>query len=70
MKIKVKGKGQITYPPGHKLGMVVPQGGSNCKKCEYVQGQACTNKIFTKWLGSNTIPSPIDSYCCDLFETK
>ena len=69
-KIKVKGKGKITYPADHKLGMIVPDGGSNCKKCEYLSGQKCTNKLFVQWLGSDTIPAPVNSYCCDLFETK
>lgn len=63
-------KGPVQYPADHKLGMVVPLNGSDCKKCEYVQGQKCLNKIFVKWNGSDIIPAPTDRYCCDLFETE
>lgn len=69
-KIKLGTKKLPEYPPNHKLGMEVPQGGSDCKKCEYLSGQKCTNKIFTQWNGSDVIPAPVDRYCCDLFETK
>lgn len=61
--------GIIQYPEGHKLGMKVPTGGSDCAKCEYVDGQKCKNARFVKWLGSNIIPAPTNQYCCDLFET-
>lgn len=69
-KIKVAAKKLPEYPANHKLGMEVPQGGSDCKKCEYVEGQKCNNKIFVKWNGSDVIPAPVDKYCCDMFETK
>lgn len=60
----------VVYPKDHKLGMRVPLGGSDCAKCEYVDGQKCTNNIFVRWQGSAKIPQPVDEYCCDLFETK
>jgi|HubBroStandDraft_3_1064219.scaffolds.fasta_scaffold08128_5 hypothetical protein len=69
-KIKLNTKKLPEYPADHKLGMEVPQGGSDCKKCEYVEGQNCSNKIFVKWNGSNVIPVPTDRYCCDFFETR
>lgn len=69
-KIKLGAKKLPEYPADHKLGMEVPLNGSDCKKCEYVNGQNCSNKIFAKWNGSEVIPAPIDRYCCDLFETK
>lgn len=70
-KAKTSGsKGLITYPADHKLGMKVPLGGSDCKKCEYVSGQQCKNNLFVQWNGSSTIPAPVDQYCCDLFETS
>lgn len=50
--------------------MRVPKGGSDCAKCEYVDGQNCTQKDFVKWNGGNKIPGPIDAYCCDFFTTK
>jgi hypothetical protein len=56
------------YPPNHKVGMVVPKGGSNCAKCEYVDGQKCTQTLFVRWNHSRTIPASTDEYCCDFFE--
>lgn len=71
VKIKTsKTKKLPEYPADHKLGMRVPKGGSDCERCEYVQGQKCSNKIFQQWNGSDVIPAPIDSYCCDMFESK
>ena len=61
---------RVVYPKDHKLGMRVPKGGSDCAKCEYVEGKDCTNTIFVKWNGSEVIPLPIDEYCCDMFEIK
>jgi len=58
------------YPADHQVGMKVPKGGSDCAKCEYVDGQDCTQKDFVKWNGSSTIPAPTDQYCCDFFEAK
>lgn len=60
----------ISYPANHKVGMVVPVGGSNCAKCEYVDGQNCKNSHFAKWNGGKKIPAPVDRYCCDFFEVK
>lgn len=71
IKIKVKGKSSITYPADHKLGMVVPKGGSNCAKCKFWDGEDCENKAFRSWNnGSGDIPVSPDSYCCDLFIAK
>lgn len=67
MSAKTKGVLPI-YPKDHKLGMLVPKGGSNCEKCEYVSGQNCRQEDFVKWNGGKKIPGPIDSYCCDMFE--
>jgi len=58
------------YPKDHQVGMVVPKGGSNCAKCEYVRGQKCTQKDFVRWNGSAKIPAPVSSYCCDFFEAR
>lgn len=58
------------YPADHKVGMKVPVGGSDCAKCEYVDGQNCTNRTFVKWNGSTVIPEPTNQYCCDFFEVK
>lgn len=60
------------YPADHQVGMRVPEGGSNCAKCEYVRenGKHCANKYFQKWNGSNVLPAPADVYCCDFFESK
>ena len=60
------------YPQDHKAGMVVPKGGSNCAKCEFLGDNklTCTNKYFIAWNGSGVIPGPIDSYCSDWFEPE
>jgi len=60
------------YPLDHKAGMVVPKGGSNCEKCEYLgtDRATCTNVYFIAWNRSNVIPAPIDSYCSDWFDFK
>lgn len=65
----LRGKHQLPkYPPDHQVGMTVPVGGSDCAKCEYVEGQNCTNENFVKWNGSEEIPDQTDRYCCDFFE--
>jgi hypothetical protein len=56
------------YPPDHPVGMNVPNGGSSCAKCEYVDGQKCKQKLFIEWNGSNVIPGAVEAYCCDFFE--
>lgn len=67
------------YPNNHKLGMVVPKGGSSCSKCRFISrdGIKCANKGFQKWNAEynkakdpSALPAPADEYCCDLFETK
>ena len=60
----------IHYPADHKVGVEVPEGGSACIKCEYVNGQKCKEKHFIKWNGGDEIPKPTDRYCCDFFEAK
>ncbi len=56
------------YPSNHQVGMKVPKGGSNCAKCEHLNGQNCTEGHFTRWNGSDRIPGAVDAYCCDFFE--
>lgn len=60
------------YPSDHKVGMEVPQGGSDCAKCEYVSEDQlrCANNSFVKWNGSHLLPKSADRYCCDFFEAK
>lgn len=72
VKIKTsKGKGPIAYPPDHKLGMVVPEGGSMCGRCSFWDGEDCENKLFREWNnGSGEIPTSPTKYCCDLFNTR
>jgi hypothetical protein len=58
-------------PPNHELGMKVPQGGSRCGNCEYLASETtCGNPGFVKWHGSDKLPAPKDSYCCDLYEPR
>lgn len=63
---------QVHLPVDHQVGMEVPEGGSNCAKCEYVSedGKRCANEHFREWNGGPELPKPADRYCCDLFETK
>jgi hypothetical protein len=57
------------YPADHKVGMAVPEGGSNCDKCEYLKGpQRCGEEHFVRWNGSDKIPVKTSRYCCDFFE--
>jgi len=52
------------------VGMEVPEGGSNCAKCEYLKDaekRLCGNSRFIKWNGSSKIPHPVDCYCCNYF---
>lgn len=69
-KIKIGTKKLPEYPPDHKVGMRVPVGGSDCEKCKYVEGQKCSNKLFSQWNGSDIIPASVNAYCCDFFEAK
>ena len=70
-KIKVtKNKTLPEYPPDHKLGMEVPEGGSDCAKCEYWKEGQCHQKLFIQWNGSGQIPTKPERYCCDFFESK
>lgn len=69
---KASKKPAVKYPADHKVGMRVPEGGSDCEKCEYVrkEGTECANKNFVRWNGSNLLPAPSDQYCCDFFEAS
>lgn len=57
------------YRADHAVGSIVPEGGSSCAKCEYVDGQNCRQRDFVAWNGGKRIPGPVNSYCCDFFET-
>lgn len=57
-----------TYPKDHQVGIRVPKGGSDCAKCEYVDGRKCKQELFIQWNGSDRIPAPTNEYCCDFFE--
>ncbi len=74
---------RAVLPPGHQLGMIVPDGGSSCAKCSYVSGEvtfvteketyggtACLMPEFAAWNGSPGLPAPADRYCCDLFQVR
>ena len=60
------------YPADHKVGMKVPEGGSDCAKCEYVSEdeKKCANSHFIQWNGSKFLPAPANEYCCDFFEAR
>ena len=61
------------YPADHKVGMKVPEGGSDCGKCEYFDAPEvkCLNRYFIRWNGAAFLPFDADtSYCCDFFEAR
>lgn len=66
------------YPLDHKPGEKVPEGGSNCAKCEYLADNKkdCTNNFFIEWQRSQgiekpeEIPGSITAYCSNWFEEK
>lgn len=70
-KVKLSNKkGPIEYPKDHQPGMKVPQGGSSCRRCEYLRnGDECSNEYYQKWAGTNKLPFPADEYCSDWFES-
>lgn len=61
---------QIEVEKDHKVGIQVPKGGSACSNCKYLfDDDKCTNDLWIKWnKGDNTIPVPVDEYCCDHWE--
>jgi hypothetical protein len=63
---------RLSYPADHKVGMVVPRGGSSCAKCEYVRNNRrdCAQPDFVAWNKSPVLPAPANEYCCDFFEAK
>jgi hypothetical protein len=72
IQAQARKKPRPVYPADHQVGMKVPEGGSNCAKCEYVSEdkKACRNKGFVMWNGSDVLPAPADRYCCDFFEPE
>ena len=70
-KIKVGGKKLPVYPPDHQLGMEVPEGGSDCAKCHFWDGEDCENAYYRQWNnGSGDIPVSPNKFCCDFFKPK
>jgi hypothetical protein len=63
---------KLDVPAGHKVGMKVPKGGSDCAKCEYVSkdSKRCGQTNFQKWNGSDVLPEAADEYCCDFFSAR
>jgi len=59
------------YPPDHEFGMEVPEGGSACSKCKYLDRETmkdCKEEHFVRWNGGSRIKGKITAYCCDDFE--
>jgi len=59
------------YPPDHEFGMEVPEGGSACSKCEYLDHATkkdCTEEHFIQWNGGPRIKGKNTAYCCDNFQ--
>lgn len=65
--------GEATYPFGHRPGMEVPKGGSDCAKCRHVSPDMkhCRQTDFIAWRrGDDRLPYPADEYCCDWFRAR
>jgi peptide deformylase len=58
------------YPADHQPFMQVPKGGSCCANCKFLSGDKCTNTYFTKWYGTDQLPSPVDEICSDWYQPK
>jgi hypothetical protein len=70
---------QFPYKPDHKLGMVVPVGGSSCGNCKFLamkeDGPHCANSGWVDWPkerggggGDGHLPvNDPTTYCCDLW---
>lgn len=59
------------YPEDHEFGMKVPEGGSACSKCEYLDKETmrdCEEQHFIRWNGGTRIKGKITAYCCDDFK--
>jgi hypothetical protein len=59
------------YPPDHEFGMKVPEGGSACSKCGYLDKETmedCKEEHFVRWNGGSRIKGRVSAYCCDNFE--
>lgn len=70
-KIRVSKKKLPEYPADHPLGMIVPEGGSDCAKCFFWDGKDCENSFYRKWNnGSGDIPVAPTKYCCDFFKSS
>lgn len=68
-KTKRFGGGWFEYPPNHKLGIEVPEGGSSCSTCKFLgkDHKTCLNKEFIKWNKSDILPFKDENYCCDIY---
>ena len=61
----------IPVPAGHRVGTIVPKGGSSCASCKWVSedGSSCSNMFWVQWHGGDEkLPAPADEYCCDYWE--
>ena len=56
------------------FGMEVPEGGSNCAKCKFVDPDGdpeCSNQGYIEWNKSKSaIPRSTTSFCCNNFKTS
>lgn len=69
--VSPRARSEAVLPPNHRLGMVVPRGGSSCAKCRFLATPAtCGNAGFVKWNGGPRLPAEADRYCCDLYEAR
>lgn len=61
----------IKVPDNHRIGIRVPEGGSCCAKCRYLEPKNhCGNDYWLKWHQDPLIPEEADEYCCDFYEEQ
>lgn len=69
-----KATGPFELPENHVPAVIVPNGGSCCANCKYVEERDseshCKNEYFIKWQGTSKLPAPAAEFCSDWWETK
>lgn len=70
IQTEAKRKPKPTYPANHKPAMRVPEGGSSCVSCKFLDddGASCSNSYFVAWNGSGKLPAPANEFCSDWYE--
>ena len=53
-------------PRDHEISRVVPRGGAMCANCHFLSSpNSCSNELYQRWAGSETLGAPADEWLCD-----